>query len=304
MPNFLANLSLPRVITGLRHEFSDLPTSTGAKLLADGFSSYVILIGDEIVFRLAKNTEAMAGHEKEAIFLPQLAAHLPIQVPKLQWRAGPSEIFPFGVTGYQMIRGVPFTLELAPQVNLKWIAHDLAEFLRALHDFPLEKTEAYGLSAFDKFELQQNDTLSALDEHLTRGEYQKLVAWWHDFSTNSAKRTVEPRVIHGDPWCENLILNERLDKIVGVVDFEGVAIGDVVYDFVPQKYVGQAFLDQVAARYQALGGNLGYHFAKRLRWAAVLRELSGLSYALKYPEAGELEDTIQKIRRELAWAIS
>jgi aminoglycoside phosphotransferase (APT) family kinase protein len=107
-------------------------------------------------------------------------------------------------------------------------------------------------------------------------------------------------LIHGDPWGENIILNETLNRVMGVVDFEAVSIGDVAQDFAAQKYLGPDFLSQVIEHYQMFGGGLENHFATRLQAWSMLRELRGLRYAIKYPGSSELLDSLQKVRYELS----
>ena len=62
----------------------------------------------------------------------------------------------------------------------------------------------------------------------------------------------------------------------------------------------EGFLRLVMDHYRKLGGELGDHFPSRLQAHAVLRELSGLRYAIRYPESGELADALQKVRGELS----
>lgn len=98
----------------------------------------------------------------------------------------------------------------------------------------------------------------------------------------------------------NILLNETLDAVVGVIDFETVAVGDVARDFAAQKYIGHGFLEDVVSNYQRLGGEVGSQFIDRLRWFSMLREISGLAYAITYPESEEFEDSLQKVRDELS----
>src|SRR5688572_2058012 len=121
-PTFLANLTLDQIRDGLQQLFPSLKSDLSRlKILNDGFSSYVILVADEIILRIAKHADAMAGHLKEQAILPLLQKHLPFQVPKPIWRAGPSDFFPFGVMGSRRIAGIPFSLNLAPHVKLNSI---------------------------------------------------------------------------------------------------------------------------------------------------------------------------------------
>jgi aminoglycoside phosphotransferase (APT) family kinase protein len=296
---FLSSLDLGEIKSGLRSGLSNLSSLDSLKLLRDGFSSYVVLIGDEIILRIAKTAESMQGHRKEWSVLLYLQGYLPLQVPNPEWQIGPSETFPFGAIGYRAIAGLPFSLELAPAVNLKYIAKDLARSFVALHSFPLDVALSFGITESDDLESLGEEVMPVLSTHFSKDDYKKFISWWEKFRNRAATDNPSPKLIHGDPWAENIILNEKLDHLVGIIDFESVTIGDVAQDFAAQKYLGRDFLSQVIQYYSEFGGDLGSQFLGRLQDHSMLRELRGLRYAIRYPESGELEDCLGKVRSEL-----
>jgi aminoglycoside 2''-phosphotransferase len=299
-PTFLSNLDLDQIREGLQQTIPyPRPDSSRIKLLNDGFSSYVILVEDEFILRIAKHAEALAGHIKEQAVLPLLQERLPMQIPQPTWQVEPSDYFPFGAIGYRRVLGIPFSLSLAPHVKLDRIAEDLAQFLVALHNVPLDEMTALGLKIIDELESLQTEVMPILYSYLREEEYEKIRAWWERYLNNPVKNSFTPKLIHGDPWGENIILNETLDGIVGVVDFETVSIGDVAQDLAAQKYLGPDFLSRVIQHYQELGGELENHFVTRLQALSMLRELRGLRYAIRYPGSSELLDSLQKVRYEL-----
>ena len=298
---FLSRLDLDQIREGLQQTLSNPKLDLNrTRLLDDGFSSYVILVGDEFIVRIAKHAEAMAGHIREQAILPLLQKYLPIQVPQPTWRIEPSDHFPFGAISYRRILGTPFSLSLAPHVKRKDIAQDLAQFLLALHQVPPAEMTALGVRPGEELESLQTEVIPALHRYLRKDEYENLSRWWEGFLSNQVKNSFTPKLIHGDPWGENLILNESLNRVVGVIDFESVRIGDVAQDFAAQKYLVSGFLSQVLERYQELGGDLENDFTHRLQDQSVLRELRGLQYAIRYPQSGELVDAIEKVRYELS----
>ena len=300
-PAFLPKLTIDQIREGVQQVFPSLmPDLNQLKLLNDGFSSYVVLAGDEVILRIAKHAEAMAGHLKEQSILPVLQKHLPFQIPQPGWRAGPSEFFPFGVVGHRKIPGIPFSLSLTSQVDLNQIAQDVARFLVALHEVPLGEMTALGFRETDEREILWAEVMPTLHTHLTEKEYERIRMWWESFLNQPGRDSITPKLVHGDPWGENIILNEALNGMVGVVDFEAVRIGGVARDFAAQKYLGPRFLNQVIRQYRALGGALESHFALRLQSCSLLRELEGLRYAIRYPASGELMDSLQKVRYELS----
>lgn len=304
IPAFLPELTLEQIKAGLRQTFPSLmPAVSQLKLLNDGFSSSVILVGNEFVLRIAKHAQALAGHRKEQAVLPVLQKQLPIEVPQPIWRAEPSDIFPFGVLGYRTISGIPFSLSLAPHVELQRIAQEIAGFLVALHDVPLAEMSGLDLRVNGELKGLWGEVESTLHAHLSEEEYKTVKMWWERYLNDPRKDSYTPKLIHGDPWGENIILNETLNGVAGVVDFETVCIGDVAQDFAALKYLGPDFSRGVLAHYQESGGELENHFAIRLQGWSMLRELRGLQYALRYPESGELADSLDKVRQELSLSV-
>jgi len=258
-----------------------------------------MLAGEGLILRIARHEEARAGHLREQAILPRLNAHLPFQIPQWICQAGPSDVFPFGAVGYHRIFGIPFSLSLASQVRREAVAQDLAWFLVTLHRVPIAELTGLNLDAKPDLEALWTETRPVLSSSLTPAEYGKIRVWWQHYANDSARKNFKPRLVHGDPWGENVILHQTLDGIAGVVDFETVQIGDVAQDFAAQKYLGHDFLKQVIDHYQERGGELGNHFTSRLQDHSLLRELRGLGYAIRYPDSGELADALQKVRDEL-----
>lgn len=279
----------------LRQTFADLPNFEQVRLLAEGFGSQVYLLDDEYIFRVAKNASVGKRYEAEKGILPDLQPALPLPIPQPLWHD--ARAFSHGVIGYRKIPGVPFALELRDQVDLNRVAQGLAEFLVALHAVPVCELEPYGVSRTRDLEVLHASASPVLREYLSPDSYFRLASWWESQFVKSERQNRSLATLHGDLWGENLILNESLDQLVGVVDFEAATIGDVAGDFAPQTYLGQTFLDTLLREYESLGGRLGTKFIERLQDELLLRELGGLQFALEHPEADELDDALRKIQR-------
>lgn len=296
--DFLGQLNLVTLGERLAQIFPSVSGLDKLKLVGDGFSSYAVCTGG-VIFRVAKNALAMKGHEKELNLLPRLQDRLPVQVPNPSWWAEPSSSFPFGVIGYPMISGIPFSLELVPRIDLERVAENLAEFLITLHNLPTTSLADRDMDASVDLDVLWKTVSPVLRTHFTREEYSVAESWRYSDISASVRQAFSSRLIHGDPWGENILLNGTLDGIVGVIDFETVAVGDVARDFAAQKYVGHGFLEDVVSNYKRFGGEVNDRFADRLRWFSMFRELSGLDYAINYPTSEEFEDSLWKVRGEL-----
>ena len=96
--------------------------------------------------------------------------------------------------------------------------------------------------------------------HWSKDYYPLCLRTWtrrHTTVSPSGGKTTEatrggthtrPRLLHGDLWCENILLSPDLSHMVGVVDFEQIRIGDPVSEFAALRYVGDEFVDRVRSQ--------------------------------------------------------
>ena len=295
---FISHLGTQQILAGLRICFPHLSPFDEFELLEDGFSSYVVLVAGEYLFRIAKHVGARQGHLLERKVLPRITAHLPTRIPEPIWQQDPNDYFPFGVSGYRYIPGVPLTPDRLTELDGGAIARDLAEFLLALHEIPVHEVQDCGLThSVDSHSLPEA-VAAALAAALTGPEHEKLVDWWHAGFESMADQPT-PRLLHGDLWYENIILAEDLTEVAGVLDFESMAIGDIARDLAPLRYLGDEFADLVVSAYREMGGTTGADLDLRLQRAALMRECAGLVHAVQFPESLEMTDSVAKLRKLL-----
>jgi aminoglycoside 2''-phosphotransferase len=291
-------LDLDRIADRLRRLFPDPGEVRPARLLGVGFGSVVVEVGER-VFRLARNPVAAEAQAREVRLLPELARWLATPVPDPRWHAGAREDFPFGVMGYPKLAGRPLSPELVAGSDSLAISADLAAFLAELHTFPTERAVALGAPGPAErraaIEALADEELPLLRELLTADEHRTVSRWWDDFLTDPELRSYTPRLVHGDLWYENVLVDDAAREVVGVVDFESAAVEDPAQDFATLLYLGERFVERVVDAYVASGGRLGGGFSHRLRRHWELRELGAVRYALRF-DRSELADALRKLR--------
>lgn len=294
---FLTSFNAEKVSYGLDQTKSFLATQGLPVCIAEGFSNYVFQLGDDIILRVAKTSAATTLQAKETRILPLLKNKFSFEIPHPKWYFEPSQYFPFGAIAYQIIHGRPFETSLVDQVNIKGVAKSVASCMFEFHNLPTSVIPS-SISAIEDSPKKLWERINIpLQNYLSETSYALAKTWWCSFLERSANYDFQKKVIHADLWGENLILDEHLNQLVGVIDFEMLTKGDIAQDFVPQSYISKDFSDMVIENYRHIGGYLGANFEERVYDWSILRELSGLRYAISYPEANELEDSLQKVKR-------
>jgi aminoglycoside 2''-phosphotransferase len=281
----------------LQAVFPDLVQLMPLRLLGEGFSSLVVETAGGIVFRIGRNPTATAGHAREIRLLPHLSERHATPIPYPRWHTGPSELFPFGVMGYLKLPGTP----LLPGGDIVLVARGVATFLLELHCFPPEEALALGLpgpaEGWAEWETLRAEVLPPLRQTLIRPEYEAVERWWEAFLGDQSLQAYTPLLQHGDLWYENILVDETGQKVMGVLDFENAAVGDLAQDFAALVYLGQSFVNEVIEAYQAAGGRLGENFLHRLGQLWAVREFGGVQFSVRYNDPEELQDSIHKLRK-------
>jgi aminoglycoside phosphotransferase (APT) family kinase protein len=228
-------------------------------VLETGFGSVVVQTSDEVIFRVARHTQAAEGHTKEANLLPVLAPRLPVSVPQPQWRAEPgSPGLPRGAIGYRRLAGEPLTPTWLARHDADKVASEIAKFLIALHRFPVEQAVQLGVPPADvngcSFEALRRQVMSVLYDVLTPEEYDTVSRWSDGFLADPALQHFDAVLSHGDFWFGNVLVNDESESVVAVLDWTSAAIGDPAEDLARQLHLGETFASRVLRAYESRRG--------------------------------------------------
>jgi aminoglycoside phosphotransferase (APT) family kinase protein len=258
--------------------------------LATGFHSVAVETADGVVFRVPRYHGTANGHATEYRVLPVLAEGLPVPIPLPEWRIEPGHPdFPLGAIGYRKLPG------RVPETGTERLASDLASFLRALHSFPVEDAEALGLQAWaeprEALVSHRDRVLPALGDLLEEDERTQVVAWWDAVLEAGELERFEPALRHGDPWFGNLLVDES-GALAGVLDWEGLELGDPAADFAALGYLGWPFVKAVLDGY----GPVDPALERRADLLSQLREFGGIRISLELGDEAELAESLAKLR--------
>ncbi|HLO15996.1 MAG TPA: aminoglycoside phosphotransferase family protein [Anaerolineales bacterium] len=203
----------------LRIVFPALSIPSPLQIIGSGFNSLVVEAGGAIIFRIGKNSVAQSGYEKEIRCLSVIAPHIPFLIPDPKWYIKRSAYFPFGLIGYDKIPGFPLQPNLRNDTNLSLLASDSAKFLLALHRIPPDSVPLQPISNHtSRWKAQYQEVLSFLKAELVPTEFNLIQQWWDDFLSDQEMQKYNPVIQHGDLWYENMLVDTRMEKLIGIID--------------------------------------------------------------------------------------
>lgn len=201
-----------------------------------GVDNSTFRLGDTMMVRLPRFERWVGQVTREQRWLPILAPHLPLPIPKPLAQGKPAEGFPYPWSVYEWLPGEP--ADLAKLTDLQQVAVDLAEFLLALQEIdttngpPPESSNGFrGCDLTDPrdspvVKSYMDHRINALEGLLDTTPIRTL--WNKALTTPPWNR--DPVWVHGDPAPANLLAhNGRLNA---VIDFGTLAIGDPAVDLI------------------------------------------------------------------------
>lgn len=204
----------------LRTRFPDLEFHD-VRIVQDGWDSLVLELDGEWIFRFPRRPEVEQWVEHEIALLPELAATLPIAIPRFELVARNGLI----CVGYRKLAGSPATAAIDERTG-----EDLGRFLSALHRFPVERANGLGVPFFDPDAWRQRFA-SLCDDFrqrvfpLLRPDESKRA---ESVFAQVPELEFAPVLLHADLGPEHILCRDG--RVVGVIDWSDARVGDAALD--------------------------------------------------------------------------
>ena len=206
-------------------EWAELPLEPVRPLGTDNAN---FRLGDEMVVRLPRRPRTSVTLQKERRWLPRLAPHLPIAVPKPLAEGVPADGYPFAWSVYGWLPGENATV--GPIVGFGRLARDLARFIAALQRIDPSDGPPPGEHNFFRGEplaARDETTRAAIASLAGEVDARALTAAWDDVLAMVAWQR-PPVWIHGDLDARNLLVENG--RLSAVLDFGSLGVGDPACD--------------------------------------------------------------------------
>lgn len=227
MPNIKVLIDVPlvqRLISMQFLQWADLPIKPVA---VGGWDNRTFHLGGQMLVRLPSAEAYAMKVEKEQLWLPKLAPHLPLSISTPLAMGEPGEGYPWQWSVYRWIEGETASIERI--ADLSQFATALAEFLSAL-----QRIDTTGGPMAGPHNFYRGGPLSTYDAETRQAililgdkiDTELVTTLWD--AALASTWTAPPVWVHGDISAGNLLVREG--KLSAVIDFGGLGIGDPACD--------------------------------------------------------------------------
>lgn len=274
----------------------DFVDSQARILPAAGQFNTVLCLDQRWIFRFPKSPQVAADLAHELEILPRLQGKLPLPIPQPQFSARDAAgkaLF----MGYAMLPGQPLLRERYAKLQadtrlVERIAHDLADFLLALHAIPPAEIglDESGEDARAAWAQYARDFREQLFPHMRADARQAVERDFAAALSDDDMWRFDPCLIHGDFGTGNILIDAG--RISGIIDFSFCGVADPAQDLgaLIASY-GDDFIERVFRYYPALRAHL-----RRARFTCGNYALIQALFARRDDDAAEFEDGIAGYR--------
>lgn len=188
-----------------------------------GLDHVIHRLGEDLSVRLPRHADAAGQADKESLWLPRLAPHLPLAVPEPVAVGAPGFGYPWRWSVSRWLPGETATVEALADSTVG--ARRLARFLAALQrSTPRDVPERL---AGEPLALRDPDTRSSIAMVADTFDARALTSLWEN-SLDAPAWNRPPVWFHGDFHTGNLLTTRG--EVSAVIDFGSLGVGDPARD--------------------------------------------------------------------------
>jgi aminoglycoside phosphotransferase (APT) family kinase protein len=206
-------------------QFQHLAEKSITVVRSTGTVNAIFRLDNDLCVRLPRMASWAENLIKEWIWLPKIAPHISLAIPKPFARGNPTYWFPYPWAIYHWIDGATYQEDL--MIDECQIARDLANFILELRSIDMSGASHGGRKPLIELDAQTRCAIASSRDVIDHEAVS--VAW--ERSIESPKWDGKPVWLHGDLLKSNLLIKDN--RLYAILDFGGVGIGDPATDVVP-----------------------------------------------------------------------
>lgn len=213
--------------------------------IGEGWDNRVYRVNDQFLFRFPRRQFGANLVPIERSVLPYLANRLPLPIPEPLFFGQPTVTYPWPFLGYNFLTGQSACSAQLDRAERARLAPSLAQFLKILHNTPLDDVLGLGLD-YDKHRiLDVPFRVPTARENILKIKNLGLFTSCDKLLAIIDKlehvRDHEPKVVvHGDLYARHLLIGEQRE-LAGVIDWGDLRIVNpaidlaIVFTFLPPE---------------------------------------------------------------------
>lgn len=215
-----------------------------------GWDYFVLIVHNKIVFRFPRDERASKSSHVQAQFTKAFDrySNLSIPQPKIHKDNGIYATYP-------LIKGDPLKpiwLRRCKPSNQNKIAQELGIFLKRLHSFSIPLAQKIGVQRRQAC-LVPHDSTAYFKIHLkpfiTSSEWEKVKKRLKEIRGIITQSNFTPVVTHNDITSQHILFDRKKEKLLGIIDFGDLAIGDPATDFFRLHIYPKNFVKEIQLAY-------------------------------------------------------
>ncbi len=237
------------------------------ELVSVGWNSTVYILNNQFTVKIPRNQKALSGLEKEIAIFDTIRGRLPVEIPHYvsSTHLAENHAFAYGYIGGSMMTTRPLgeDVKLFDPTTVKdrnlytFIQKQLAEILSSIHGIKLDAVRDT-ISRFEHKNWAQSFIElgeifeAALVKVLEGNKLTKAKSVLEETIDSIAHFSFQEKFLHGDFGGWNIIYDEELGKIKGIIDWADCNIGDPAIDFSELIYdYGWKYAHEVSQLYSS-----------------------------------------------------